>query len=122
MNFKYHIWSSYTCAFIKESKGKLKLFSSCDYGIVIWDVSNNIKQEKFKECNDIKPPLYIIPLNNDSFFISGKNKFLIMDENMKIKFTKNKSEGDSRIKKFNSSEKSDFILIIDNNQLKCLGF
>lgn len=122
MNFKYHIWSSYTCAFIKESKGKLKLFSSCDYGIVIWDVSNNIKQEKFKECNDIKPPLYIIPLNNDSFFISGKNKFLIMDENMKIKFTKNKSEGDSRIKKFNSSEKSDFILIIDNNQLKCLEF
>ena len=121
MNFKYNIWCSYTCAFIKESKGKLKLFTSCEYGIVIWDISNNIEQEKIIKCDYYKP-LYIVPLNNDSFFISGKDKFLIMDENEIKKFVENKSEGDSIIKKINTSEGADFILIIDDNQLKCFEF
>ena len=67
MNFKYENWESYSSAFIKEIKGKLKLYTSCPNGIIIWDINNNLEHEKVIILDNIEP-LNIIPLKNDSFF------------------------------------------------------
>ena len=66
MNFKYENWESYSSAFIKEIKGKLKLYTSCPNGIIIWDINNNLEHEKVLILDNIEP-LNIIPLINDSF-------------------------------------------------------
>ena len=118
MNFKYENWESYSSAFIKEIKGKLKLYTSCPNGIIIWDINNNLEHEKVIILDNIEP-LNIIPLKNDSFFILEINKYHIMNNNYEIISSKDKSEGNSRIKSFNISENAEYVLIIDNYQLKC---
>ena len=118
MNFKYENWESYSSAFIKEIKGKLKLYTSCPNGIIIWDINNNLEHEKVLILDNIEP-LNIIPLINDSFFILEINKYHIMNNNYEIISSKDKSEGNFRIKSFNISENVEYVLIIDNYQLKC---
>ena len=120
-NFKYKNWNLHTKAFIKESNGKLKLFDVCQYGIIVWDIKDNIKPEallSFEQFN----PFDMIILSNNYIFISGNDKLIIsyfFDKENKVEYNRNKIKENYRICKITTKNNSELIITIDEYHLKC---
>ena len=117
--FKYKDWNYYHRAFIKEINNVLKLFQLSTNSIVIWDIKKN-EVEAFKYFDDICLFDFIF-WNSDHLITLSDKKIItlkISGENIEIEDEKDKEKGFSRIKKINSPENSEFIIIIENHKVK----
>ena len=121
--FKYNGWNYYHSAFMKEINNVLKLFQLSTNGIAIWDIKKKIL-EAYKYFDDIC--LFDFIFWNSDYIITLSDKKIITlkisGENIEIKAQKNKEKGYSKIRKIISPGNSEFIVAIDNHQVKYWSF
>ena len=121
--FKYNGWNHYHSAFMKEINNVLKLFQLSTNGIAIWDIKKKIL-EAYKYFDDIC--LFDFIFWNSDYIITLSDKKIITlkisGENIEIKAQKNKEKGYSKIRKIISPGNSEFIVAIDNHQVKYWSF
>ena len=121
--FKYNGWNYYHSAFMKEINNILKLFQLSTNGIAIWDIKKKIL-EAYKYFDDICLFDFIF-WNSDHLITLSDKKIItlkISGENIEIKAQKNKEKGYSKIRKIISPGNSEFIVAIDNHQVKYWSF
>ena len=121
--FHYENWNTHFNAFIKKINETLKLFDICLNGLIIWNLENNVEPEYVLKKDDFC--LFdIISWNNDYLFVSSYDKIIIVNTSkQKIENNIQKDKmGYSKIRKINTPESGELIVIIDNYQLKCWPF
>ena len=121
--FRYKDWNHYQNAFIKEVDFILKLFQISINGLAIWDIEK--KEEEAAIYFDNFCPFDLISWNDNYLLASGVKEIIILEitgKQIEKKFSKEKAEGYSKIRKIITPQSFEIVVAIDNHKVKYWSF
>ena len=121
--FRYKDWNHYQNAFIKEVDFILKLFQISINGLAIWDIEK--KEAEAAIYFDNFCPFDLISWNDNYLLASGVKEIIILEitgKQIEKKFSKEKAEGYSKIRKIITPQSFEIVVAIDNHKVKYWSF